>query len=89
MSNEFFPYLKEIEILDIFDNEIKIFFVENIIHFSYWLLKYNYTSSKITVVFPKNNYEVPKIEKNKKKSIQISHNLYENQKQIIKDINLI
>jgi len=53
LSNDFFPFLFQTKILENIDDKIKINFVENLIHFSCWLLKNFYTNSKICLTFPK------------------------------------
>lgn len=61
LSNEFFPFINQIDFLDSFNDEIRIFFVENLIHLSYWLLRNYYTSAIISLNFLDNNFEDPKI----------------------------
>jgi len=80
LSNEFFPFIKEIDILDNFNDEILIYFVENLIHLSYWLLRNCYTSAKISLNFLDNQSELPKNEKILKNKFELSFEIKDKDK---------
>lgn len=48
-ANQFFPFLREIKILDSLTDDIIIKFVELIINFSYWLLERSHTKTKLNL----------------------------------------
>jgi len=49
LSNQFFPFLAEIDILDSLSDVIKIYFVENIVHFSNWMYENLHTKLKVNL----------------------------------------
>lgn len=58
LMNEFFPFLNEINILETFSDDVKISFVENIIHFSHWLLDNSHTKMRVSLSLLDNNSKI-------------------------------